>query len=523
MSFKNILVIIIINISLLACSDTKQTDEDSTNNQHSTFKWKIATTWGKDLPILADAVKSMTKEIELMSKGQIQFEILAAGQVVDKHGKKIDSKKLWEAVSNNEVQMMHSASYYWIEDIPGSVFFCALPFGMTYSEMNGWFNNSNGLELWRDLYDDYNLIPFACGGSGNQMGGWFNKRIDTITDYEGLKMRIPGLGGKVIEKAGATSISIEQIKIKRYLEEGYVDAAEWIGPFHDYVMHLNEVGRYYYEPGWQEPNDIFELTVNKNAYESLPLDLQEIIKTISYKYNTIIYNSFIDKNIEYRKVLENKNTKFLSFSPTILEKLKEYSKKVIKEHIDNDQSNKSSAIYDSYFKYQTDRTIVKVDSSFSPKNNMAVIASNNNTSVEKSFWDNLDNVWGVIGICIGMLTILITGLFQIQKQRRFKKMLLQANNLLKDYFEGKETSEKISDLRATIGHFLETHSIKEIQYNVLSNKISEIQNIIDSKYTLSDELKNDVEDIIADNIITEKEYHHLIHLMRSKENGTGNK
>jgi len=135
----------------------------------------------------------------------------------------------------------------------------------------------------------------------------------------------------------------------------------------------------------------------------------------------------------------------------------------------------------------------------------------------KSFWNKLDNIWGVIGIFIALLTILITSFFQLQKHKRFKKMLLKANSLLKDYFTGNEINEKIIDLWSTIGYYLEKQYIKETQYNVLANKINEIQKIIDSKSIISEELKNEIVEIVSDGVITEKEYHYLLFLIEKRK------
>jgi len=516
MKNKKISLYLFVSLMLfMACNDTSEKPK-TIKQENKIYKWKVATSWGSELPILADAVKNMTRDIEKMSNGQIQFEIYGARHATDKNGDIIETRKLWKAVSENDIQMMHATSYYWIEDIPGSVFFAAIPFGMTFEEMNSWFQNSNGLELWRDLYADYNLLPFPCGGSGNQMGGWFKKEIKSIDDFQGLKMRIAGLGGKVIERAGATSISVEQIKIKEYLENGYIDAAEWIGPYHDYIMNLNEVARYYYEPGWQEPNVMFELTVNKKAFEQLPPNLQEIIKTTSSRYNSIIYNSFIDKNIEYKRLLKDKNTEFRNFTNSTLSIFEKYSKEVVQEYIKDDSSNNSSIIYESYLKYQKEKIIIKPQIKTRLKEIIPKLVEEKSDKKNSVIWsmDNPDTLWGIIGLIVTFLTILFTVFLQIRKHKRFSKMLLQANDLLKDYINGQETSKKIVELRVTIGHFLEKQYIRETQYNVLNNKITEIQRIIDTNSTISKEIQKEIDTIISDGIISEKEYQYLLHLLK---------
>ncbi len=319
------------------------------------YTWNLGTTWSKDLPILSEDVKKMADEIRVMSNGQLIIKVFNAGEATDSKNNVIQPFSLFDAISNNEVQMVHSASYYWQEKVPAAVFFAAVPFGMNYEQMNDWLTSSDGLELWKELYEGYGLIPFPCGNSGPQMGGWFNKEIKTTVDFRGLRMRIPGLGGKVIEKEGATAINLPQSQILNQANLGHIDAAEWIGPYHDYVMELYKMGRFYYEPGWQEPNVMFELIINKQAFESLPLDLQEIIRSKAQAYNGIISTEFVAKNKEYRWKLKEKNILFRQFPEEVLRKLKMDTKNILAAYVSNDKSGKSEKIYNSYQRYLAEK------------------------------------------------------------------------------------------------------------------------------------------------------------------------
>ena len=247
--------------------------------------------------------------------------------------------------------MGNGAAYYWAGKIPAAQFFGSVPFGMNSMEINAWLFGSDGLQLWQELYEPYNLVPFPCGNTGAQMGGWFNKQINSAADLKGLKMRIPGLGGKVITKAGGSAILSPGGELYTDLDRGIIDALEWVGPYHDYLMGFPKIAKYYYSPGWQEAGSVVELTVNKNAYESLPADLKEIIKWVSYALNTIMLSEFETKNTEYYfKLLNEKQVEFRKFPDDVLERLRELSKEVIGELTSSDE--KSKKIYDSYSKFQ---------------------------------------------------------------------------------------------------------------------------------------------------------------------------
>jgi TRAP-type mannitol/chloroaromatic compound transport system substrate-binding protein len=148
---------------------------------------------------------------------------------------------------------------------------------MNAQGMSAWFHGGDGLKLWEETYAPFNLIPRPGGSTGVQMGGWFNKKINTIDDFKGLKMRIPGLGGKVLAKAGATVVLTAGGEIFTNLERGVIDATEWVGPLHDNRMGFYQAAKYYYYPGWHEPGTYLEYFFNKKAYEELPKDLQAIL------------------------------------------------------------------------------------------------------------------------------------------------------------------------------------------------------------------------------------------------------
>ncbi|KZY83095.1 ABC transporter substrate-binding protein, partial [Oleiphilus sp. HI0068] len=185
---------------------------------------------------------------------------------------------IFDMVKSGQYDMGHSASYYWKGKVPATMYFTTMPFGMIASEQYAWFYYGGGMELMNELYDQYNLMSFPGGNTANQMGGWFQKEINTVEDLQGLKMRIPGFAGEVIAKLGAKPTNIPPGELYTALERGTIDALEWVGPSLDLRMGFHKIAPYYYT-GWHEPGAELQFLVNKKKFEGLPADLQEILKT----------------------------------------------------------------------------------------------------------------------------------------------------------------------------------------------------------------------------------------------------
>ena len=234
------------------------------------YSWKMVTTWPPKMPVLQDGAERIAKRLEEMTDGRLKIQVFAAGELVPALG-------IFDAVSQGTVEVGMGAAYYWAGKAPAAQWFSAVPFGLNAQGMSAWFHAGDGIKLWEEVYAPFNLIPRPGGSTGVQMGGWFNKKIERIEDYKGLKMRIPGLGGKVVAKAGATVVLTPGGEIFTNLERGVIDATEWVGPLHDLRMGFYKAAKYYYYPGWHEPGTYLEFFFNKKAYESLPKDMQAII------------------------------------------------------------------------------------------------------------------------------------------------------------------------------------------------------------------------------------------------------
>ena len=287
-----VLVLWLATVGLWAV-DAQKMDERSGDRlpgeQVEAIEWKLVTTWPKGLPGLGSAPENFARRVGEMSNGRLTVRVYGAGEVVPPF-------EVFDAVAQGVAEMGHGAAYYWKGKIPASVFYTAVPFGMTAQEMNGWLHYGGGLELWRELYAPFGVRPFAGGSTGVQMAGWFNRELKSATDLDGLKMRIPGLAGEVFAASGGTAVRLAGGEIYTSMQTGVIDAVEWVGPYNDRTLGLMEVAEYYYYPGWHEPGAMLEFTVNQDAFDQLPQDLQAIVEGAARATNQDMLDEFTARN-----------------------------------------------------------------------------------------------------------------------------------------------------------------------------------------------------------------------------------
>jgi TRAP-type mannitol/chloroaromatic compound transport system substrate-binding protein len=307
---------------------------------------KMVTTWGPHFPVLGEGADLFAQWVDEMSGGRLKIQVYGAGELVP-------AMESFDAVSQGIVEMGHAAAYYWAGKAPATQFFTTVPFGMNAQQANAWLYSGGGLQLWEELYAGFNLVPLPVGNTGVQMGGWFNKEIRSIEDFKGLKMRMPGLGGKVIDKAGAAVTLSPVGEIYTNLERGVIDATEWVGPYHDYLLGLHKVARYYYYPGWHEPGSVLEIFINKGIFEKLPGDLQHIIKAAAGRSNIWMLSAFEAQNNAYLQTLiKEHDVQLQRFPDDVIQTLKTYAQEVLRDITANDPISKK--VYDSYQKFQND-------------------------------------------------------------------------------------------------------------------------------------------------------------------------
>jgi TRAP-type mannitol/chloroaromatic compound transport system substrate-binding protein len=249
----------------------------------------MVATWGRDFPGLGTGAQRFAKRLEAMSDGRIKVNYYAAGERV----KAFDS---FDEVASGNAQMYHAAEYYWKGKHPGFAYFTSVPFGLTYTEMNAWVRFGGGQELWDTLSAEFGLKGLMCGNTGVQMGGWFRKEINSVDDLKGLKMRIPGLGGDVMAKLGASPVSLPGGQIYENLVSGAIDATEWVGPWNDEIMKFYEAAKYYYFPGMHEPGAMLAVGTNKEFWDGLSNADQEMIKAAAATENDVMMSEYNAKN-----------------------------------------------------------------------------------------------------------------------------------------------------------------------------------------------------------------------------------
>jgi TRAP-type mannitol/chloroaromatic compound transport system substrate-binding protein len=307
------------------------------------FKWKMVTAWPKNFPGLGTNANLLAKMITEISGGRIKVKVYGAKEL-------IPAFEVFDAVSKGTAEMGHSGAYYWKGKSEAAQFFSAVPFGLTAQEMNAWLYYGGGMELWRELYKPFGIIPAATGNSGVQMAGWFNREINSINDLKGLKMRIPGLGGEVIRRAGGTTVNMPGGELFTSLQSGALDATEWVGPYNDLAFGFYKVAKYYYYPGWHEPGSTMEALINEKAFNGLPEDLQACVLMACKAANMDMISEYTARNNQALNTLVNiHKVKVLPLPDDVLRKL--LSEEVVLELANKDALSRK--IYDSVSQFRT--------------------------------------------------------------------------------------------------------------------------------------------------------------------------
>ena len=245
------------------------------------LQWNMVTSWPKGLPGLGTGAERLANRIGHLSGGQLTIKIYAAGELVP-------ALQVLDAVSNGTAEMGHDTAYYHIGKMPAAGFFTAVPFGMNAQELNGWIYFGGGQELWDQLYEPFGIKAFLAGNTGVQMGGWFRKEIKSPDDLRGLKFRMPGQGGQVMTRLGATVVTLPAGEIFGNLQSGALDGAEWVGPYNDLALGFYKVTKFYYWPGFHEAGPGSQCTINLARWNALSTELQQIIITACAAENEMI-------------------------------------------------------------------------------------------------------------------------------------------------------------------------------------------------------------------------------------------
>ncbi|WP_343351771.1 TRAP transporter substrate-binding protein [Pseudomonas sediminis] len=309
--------------ALAGCKEeAKSAAAPQEGSSSQTFNWKMVTSWPKNFPGVGVGAERFAKLVDEMSNGRLKVKVYAAGELVP-------AMEVFDAVSRGTAEMGHGAPYYWKGKVPAAQFFCASPFGPNAQEMNAWLHRGGGQQLWEEVYKPFGVLPMACGNTGVQTAGWFNKEMNSVDDFKGLKMRTPGLGGEVLTKMGGTVVNMPAGEIFTAMQTGAIDATEWIGPYNDLALGLHKAAKYYYTPGWQEPSVLFELDVNIKAWETLPADLQAIVRAAARDVNGDMLDDYNAKNMEAMEQLKADGVEVRRLPDEVLARLKEVAAEVV--------------------------------------------------------------------------------------------------------------------------------------------------------------------------------------------------
>ncbi|MDH3997388.1 MAG: TRAP transporter substrate-binding protein [Desulfuromonadales bacterium] len=320
------LLVMIAFLGLTACKEEKQASQAAAPKaEKKKIVWKLAMTWPTNFPVFGDAVIKMAEMTKAMSNGELEIRI-------DSKNKHKAPFGILDMVKEGQYQMGHSASYYWKGKDVNTMFFTTMPFGMIAPEQYAWFYYGGGMELMKKTYDNHGVYSFPGGNTGNQMGGWFQKEINSLDDLNGLKMRIPGFAGEVLSKLGVVVTNIAPGELYTALDRGTIDALEWVGPSLDLNMGFHKIAPYYYT-GWHEPATELQFMVNQAEFDGLPKHLQEIL-TIAMQYAAydMYTRSYHDSAINWASIQEEyPEVKIRTFPPEVIAAMKAENNKLLQE------------------------------------------------------------------------------------------------------------------------------------------------------------------------------------------------
>jgi TRAP-type mannitol/chloroaromatic compound transport system substrate-binding protein len=336
---------IVAGSTLLAgCNKPADCPEGEAAPKAETINWKMVTTWPKNFPGLGVGAEKLATLINQMSGGRLQVKVYGAKELVP-------AFEVFDTVSQGNAEMGHGAAYYWKGKNEAFQFFSAVPFGFTAEEQNAWLFHGGGMELWKEAYAPFGVIPAAAGNTGVQMAGWFNREINSLKDLEGLKMRIPGLGGEVLRRAGGTPVNLPGGELFTSLQSGVIDATEWVGPYNDLAFGLYKAAKHYYYPGWHEPGTTLEAIINQKAYDALPEDLQHIVTNACRIANDEILVEYVARNNDALNTLINEHGVDVRRLPDdVLDKLRTLSEEVVGEIAA--KSEQAHQVYESFSKFK---------------------------------------------------------------------------------------------------------------------------------------------------------------------------
>ena len=312
------------------------------------IRWRLASSFPKSLDTIHGAADVFAKAVKAMSGGKFEISVHAAGELMPAFG-------VVDGVQQGSVEMCHTAPYYFFGKDDTFALGCAIPFGLNSRQMTAWMYEGNGLKLMREFYAKFNIVNFPGGNTGAQMGGWYRKEIKTLADMKGLKMRIGGFGGKVLERLGSVPQNIPGGEIYQALEKGTIDAAEWIGPYDDLKLGFNKVAPFYYYPGWWEGGPELDFFINNKAFEALSPEYKAIVEAAASQAHVVMQAKYDAVNPAALKQLVGAGTKLRPFPKEVMNAAFKESMGLYEEISAKNASWKK--IYADYSKFRAEQNL----------------------------------------------------------------------------------------------------------------------------------------------------------------------
>ena len=312
------------------------------------IRWRLASSFPKSLDTIYGAAEVFAKQVRAMSGGKFEISVHAAGELMPALG-------VVDGVQQGSIECAHTAPYYFFGKNEAFGLGCAIPFGLNSRQMTAWMFEGNGMKLMREFYSGYNMINFPGGNTGAQMGGWFRKEIKSMKDIKGLKFRIGGFGGKVIERLGGIPQNIPGGEIYPALEKGTIDAAEWVGPYDDQKLGFSKVAPFYYYPGWWEGGPELDFFINQKAWDSLSAENKAIVESASAHAHVVMQARYDALNPGALKQLVGAGTKLRPFPADMMGEAFKAAMGLYDELSTKNEAWKK--IYADYSKFRTEQNL----------------------------------------------------------------------------------------------------------------------------------------------------------------------
>jgi TRAP-type mannitol/chloroaromatic compound transport system substrate-binding protein len=328
---------------LAGCSSESSSGNGPAIQTSPRLNWRLASSFPRSSDIIYGAAELLSERVAALTDDRFRIRVYPGGELVP-------SFQVLDAVQQGTVQMGHSASYYFNGKHPALIFDASVPFGLTARQQNAWLYYGGGMELMRELFGQFNIVNLPGGNTGAQMGGWFRNEINTRDDLNGLKMRIPGIGGEVMDRLGVTVQVLPGGEVYLSLERGAIDAAEWIGPYDDERLGLHEVADYYYYPGWWEPGPGLSFYINRDQWEQLPSLYREALSTAAAEANMHMLAEYDAKNPRALASIMESGVELRRFSDDIMQAAREETRAALEDQASNNQMFRK--IYDSWSEFR---------------------------------------------------------------------------------------------------------------------------------------------------------------------------